>query len=241
MSSLSLPSTNNNTKTDWTKTVPKNITTTASAAEAALTKDASKSNMGQKDFLTLFTTQLKNQDPLDPVKNEAFVAQLAQFSQLEATTGMAQSLTDFVSSQSNQQMLGGANLIGKKVSVPDGPAMLTKGQPVQGVITLPTGADGITISIFDDKGMQVGSEILGAQKLGDMTWFWDGSDDARNPLPDGTYHFKAAVNSQGKITNPTVSTLTSIQAVSQAPDKTMLLQVEGGQTIRLADVNRIGG
>ncbi len=241
MSSLSLPSTNNNTKTDWTKTVPKNITTTASAAEAALTKDASKSNMGQKDFLTLFTTQLKNQDPLDPVKNEAFVAQLAQFSQLEATTGMAQSLTDFVSSQSNQQMLGGANLIGKKVSVPDGPAMLTKGQPVQGVINLPTGADGITINIFDDKGMQVGSQILGAQKLGDMTWLWDGTDDARSALPDGTYHFKATVNSQGKITNPTVSTLAAIQAVSQAPDKTMLLQVEGGQTIRLADVNRIGG
>jgi len=83
MSSLSLPSTNNNTKTDWTKTVPKNITTTASAAEAALTKDTSKSNMGQKDFLTLFTTQLKNQDPLDPVKNEAFVAQLAKDSSIK--------------------------------------------------------------------------------------------------------------------------------------------------------------
>ena len=39
--------------------------------------------MGQSQFLTLFTTQLKNQNPLDPVKNEAFVAQLAQFSQLE--------------------------------------------------------------------------------------------------------------------------------------------------------------
>ena len=43
----------------------------------------------QAEFLTLFTTQLQNQNPLDPVKNEAFVAQLAQFSQFEATTKMA--------------------------------------------------------------------------------------------------------------------------------------------------------
>jgi flagellar hook assembly protein FlgD len=40
--------------------------------------------MGKSEFLTLFTTQLQNQNPLDPVNNEAFVAQLAQFSQLEA-------------------------------------------------------------------------------------------------------------------------------------------------------------
>ena len=45
--------------------------------------------MGQQEFLLLFTTQLQNQNPLDPMKNEEFVAQLAQFSQLEATTTMA--------------------------------------------------------------------------------------------------------------------------------------------------------
>jgi len=67
---------------------PAGIKTTADAANEALTANKSSSGMGQKDFLTLFTTQLKCQDPLDPVKNEAFVAQLAQFSQLEATTGM---------------------------------------------------------------------------------------------------------------------------------------------------------
>ena len=56
---------------------PAGIKTTADAANEALAAKES-SGMGQKDFLTLFTTQLKCQDPLDPVKNEAFVAQLAQ-------------------------------------------------------------------------------------------------------------------------------------------------------------------
>jgi len=102
------------TSPTWNSSVPSSIKTTAQAANDALTAKTGQSGMGQKDFLTLFTTQLKNQDPLDPVKNEAFVAQLAQFSQLEATTGMASSLDTFVSSQAGQQITSSSNLIGKK-------------------------------------------------------------------------------------------------------------------------------
>ena len=72
--------------------------------------------MGQTEFLTLFTTQLKNQNPLDPVKNEAFVAQLAQFSQLEATTAMKTSMQNLVNSLANDRLLGATSLIGKTVS-----------------------------------------------------------------------------------------------------------------------------
>jgi flagellar basal-body rod modification protein FlgD len=54
-------------------------------------------DLDRNAFLRLFTTQLQNQNPLDPMKNEAFVAQLAQFSTLEATTAMSSSLSDFVS------------------------------------------------------------------------------------------------------------------------------------------------
>ena len=70
--------------------------------------------MGQKEFLLLFTTQLQNQNPLDPMKNEEFVAQLAQFSQLEATTSMSESLNGLVGSLQKERMLTGASLIGKK-------------------------------------------------------------------------------------------------------------------------------
>jgi len=104
--------------------LPSNIMTTAQyKAQKALTPQ--KTTMGQSEFLTLFTTQLKNQDPTDPVKNEAFVAQLAQFSQLEATTAMKTSMESLVSSMSNDRMLGAASLIGKSVSIPDGPVTVT--------------------------------------------------------------------------------------------------------------------
>ena len=74
-------------------------TTTQYKAEKAMTPQ--NTSMGQTEFLTLFTTQLKNQDPTDPVKNEAFVAQLAQFSQLEASVAMKTSMENLVSSMSN--------------------------------------------------------------------------------------------------------------------------------------------
>jgi len=85
---------------------PAGLKTTADAAnEALMAKSGTTASMGQKDFLTLFTTQLKCQDPLDPVKNEAFVAQLAQFSQLEATTGMSETLKTYVESMSGERMM----------------------------------------------------------------------------------------------------------------------------------------
>ena len=229
------------TNPNWSSSVPSSIKTTAQAANAALTAKTGQSGMGQKDFLTLFTTQLKNQDPLDPVKNEAFVAQLAQFSQLEATTGMATSLSDFVTSQAGQQITASSNLIGKKVSVPDGPAQLTAGTPVEGIVNLPTGADGVKFQVFDSKGILVNTQVLGAQTVGDLKWAWNGADDAGNALPDGVYSFKATAVSQGKTTNPSVSTMAPVVGVSQAGDKTVVLQILGGKTMKLSDVNRIDG
>ena len=229
------------TNPTWSSAVPSGIKTTAQAANDALTAKTGQSGMGQKDFLTLFTTQLKNQDPLDPVKNEAFVAQLAQFSQLEATTGMATSLENFVTSQAGQHITASSNLIGKKVSVPDGPAQLTAGTPVEGIINLPSGADGVKFQVFDSKGILVNTQVLGAQTVGDLKWAWNGADDAGNALPDGVYRFAATAVSQGKTTTPAVSTMASVVGVSQAADKTVVLQILGGKTLKLADVNRIDG
>jgi flagellar basal-body rod modification protein FlgD len=198
-------------------------------------------NMGQTEFLTLFTTQLKNQNPLDPVKNEAFVAQLAQFSQLEATTAMKTSMQNLVSSLANDRLLGATSLIGKTVGVPDGPVMVTDTTVSQGVVNAPTGADGIKVQIFNDKGILVRTQILGAQPPGDVTIAWDGTNDGGTTVPNGAYRYVASVNSNGTVTKPMVNTYAQVTGVSSAgtADGTMLLEVAGGKTVNLADVKRI--
>jgi flagellar basal-body rod modification protein FlgD len=239
MSNINLLPSNTQVNKAWTTSVPTGITTTAAAAEAAMT--AKSSTMGQTDFLTLFTTQLKNQDPLDPVKNEAFVAQLAQFSQLEATTNMSATLKNFVDSQEGQNIVTGASLIGKTMSVPDAPAVLSGGKPIKGTISLPNGADGVKIQVLNDKGVLVATNILGSQRMGDMSFFWIGADDQGAPLPDGTYRFVASAVSQGLTSQRPVSTAAMITGVSQDASKTTLLQIQGGKTIKLSDVSTIGG
>jgi len=221
--------------------LPSNIKTTAQyKAEKDLTPQ--KTTMGQSEFLTLFTTQLKNQDPTDPVKNEAFVAQLAQFSQLEATTSMKTSMESLVGSMSNDRMLGAASLIGKSVSVPDGPVTVTDNTVSQGTINLPTGADGIRLQVFDNQGQLVRTQIIGAQPVGDTTLAWDGMNDTGAAAPNGTYRYVATVNRAGKITTPTVNTLATVRSVSSAgtADGTLLLEVDGGKSISIADVKRVG-
>ena len=221
--------------------LPSNIKTTAQyKAEKAATPQ--RTTMGQSEFLTLFTTQLKNQDPTDPVKNEAFVAQLAQFSQLEASVAMKTSMENLVASMSNDRMLGAASLIGKAVSVPDGPVTVTDTTVSQGTINLPTGADGIRVQVFNSQGQLVRTQIMGAQPVGDVTLAWDGMTDAGAAAPNGTYRYVATVNRNGNITTPTVNTLATVRSVSSAGtiDGALLLEVDGGKSISLADVRRVG-
>ena len=215
------------------------MTTAQNNAQKAMTPQ--NTSMGQTEFLTLFTTQLKNQDPTDPVKNEAFVAQLAQFSQLEATTSMKTSMNSLVASLANDRMLSATSLIGKTVGVPDGPVEVTSTTVSQGTINVPTGASGIQLQVFNDKGILVRTQIMGAQPVGDVTLSWDGMTDGGTAAANGLYRYVATVNSNGTVTKPTVSTYATVKGVTSAgtSDGTMLLEVAGGKTVNLADVKRI--
>ncbi|MEI7784692.1 MAG: flagellar hook capping FlgD N-terminal domain-containing protein [Betaproteobacteria bacterium] len=202
---------------------------------------ANNATANQQDFLKLFTTQLQNQNPLDPTKNEAFVAQLAQFSQLEATTNMATQLTALTASIQGDRMMSGAALIGKSVVVPGNGFELKAGQPVRASIDLPNGADGLQIDVLNGSGQAVYQQILGPQQAGSFQVSWAGQDMNGQDQPDGAYRFRVTAVAQGKNISPTVSTFSTIRSVSQDSTGEMLVQVQGGQTMKLADVKRIGG
>jgi flagellar basal-body rod modification protein FlgD len=204
---------------------------------------AKKTNeeMGKQEFLTLFTAQLQNQNPLEPVKNEAFVAQLAQFSQLEALTNMQTSLDSFVTSMSSERMLGSAALIGKKVAITDTPTQLTAGATMDATLDLPMGASGVQISVQDKQGRVVKNLIEGPQLPGSVTIQWNGKDSAENPVPAGLYSLSAAAVVNGQTVKVPVSTLSTVRAISTNPaDGSVSVEVDGGKTMLLSDVKRVG-
>ncbi|MEY3522475.1 flagellar hook assembly protein FlgD [Limnohabitans sp. 2KL-51] len=207
-------------------------------------KDAAKKtneDMGKQEFLTLFTAQLQNQNPLEPVKNEAFVAQLAQFSQLEALTNMQGSLDNFVKSYSGERMLGSAALIGKKVSVIDTPTQLTSGGVIDGSIDLPMGASQVQLSVHDSQGRLVQELVAGPQLPGTAPVSWNGKDATDKPAPSGLYRLSATATVNGKSVPVPVSTLSTVRAISSNPaDGSVSVEVDGGKTMLLTDVKRVG-
>lgn len=196
--------------------------------------------MGKTEFLTLFTTQLQNQNPLDPVNNEAFVAQLAQFSQLEASTNMSASLEKMANSLKGERFMAGANLIGKQVTAPMGNARYEPGTTISGLLSLPTGADRVSLDVYDANNRKVFTQSLGRQMPGDLKLSWDGSLDGGGTAPAGAYRIIATVNSLGKTTQTPISTPLTVKSVTYSPaDDDLIIEVEGGATVPLSKLSRI--
>jgi flagellar basal-body rod modification protein FlgD len=106
-------------------TAPVDPTTAPTGAMAK----ATAATLGKDDFLKLLVGQLKNQDPLNPTSDTDFIGQMAQFSQLEQTTNMAQVNEQAAAQQSGSRAVA---LLGKTVTYPDASGSLTTG-PVERV------------------------------------------------------------------------------------------------------------
>ena len=223
--------------------LPSNILTTAEAQQKAAAAKSSAtgtgpSTMGESDFLTLFTTQLKDQDPLNPADGANFVSQLAQFSQLEATTSMSGQMTNLVNSLSGESLMSSALLINSKVAVPNAPEALSAGTASPALIALPNGADSVNIQVKDSTGALINTYSLGKQASGNLSWTWDGQTSQGSTAPDGNYTFSATAMLSGQSSKPTISTMQTVTGVTQNNGQVML-NVANGQSVSAGSVQYI--
>ncbi len=86
------------------------------------TNVTSNSALNQEDFLNLFLTELNYQDPLEPLSNRDFLAQMAQFASIEQTKQTTESVNNLVYLNSSSQSV---SLLGKKVEVVNGAELVT--------------------------------------------------------------------------------------------------------------------
>jgi flagellar basal-body rod modification protein FlgD len=203
-------------------------------------RQPTREDMGRQEFLTLFTAQLQNQNPLEPVKNEAFVAQLAQFSQLEALTNMQGSLESFVTTMSSDRILNSSTLVGKKVAVEGAFGFVDEFAGLEGKIDLPQGASSIQVSVFDGSGRQVADLSGGPQLPGTWPLYWDGTDSLGNAAPAGNYRMTVNAIVGGQPQNIPVNIMSTVRAVTSGADGSISLQVDGGKTVKLSDVKHVG-
>lgn len=82
-------------------------------------KQTGSSTLGKDDFLKILMTQLQNQDPLNPMQDKDFVAQMATFSSLEQMTNLNSSMDSFIKSVEQNQFMQASSMIGKTVTYAD--------------------------------------------------------------------------------------------------------------------------
>ncbi|ASP40621.1 flagellar hook capping protein [Bacterioplanes sanyensis] len=139
-------------------------------------KDEPKSNeLGKNAFLELMVAQLNNQNPLEPTDNQAFVAQLAQFSSVEGIDNLNTTAEAMMSQLNSASALQASSLVGQSVIV-DGndTGLLLGGGVVSGFTDIPASATDIRLQIQGKSGELLEQIPLGNHGAGAMSVRWDG-------------------------------------------------------------------
>lgn len=168
-------------------------------------------------FLKLLVTQLKNQDPMNPMENAELTMQLAQMSAVEGISRMNATLDGLVEQFRSTQALQGAALVGRQVMA-EGDALRLTGAGAAGGMVLDKAAEGITVSIWNDAGVLVRQLSLGALPAGFHRFVWDGVDTQGRVLPEGPYLFRVGATSQGQPVTPASYALGTVQSVALLGD-----------------------
>ncbi len=151
----------------------------------------------QNRFLTMLTTQLKNQDPLNPMDNSQMTSQLAQMSTVSGIEKLNSTLNALVSSLSDAQAMQSADMIGKSVLVSGSKLAWANGAAFAGA-NLASAADEVKVSIVNSAGAVVQTQSLGAHEAGSFTFSWDGLLGDGSAAPEGVYSFKLDATQGGK-------------------------------------------
>ncbi|HTN54284.1 MAG TPA: flagellar hook capping FlgD N-terminal domain-containing protein [Anaeromyxobacter sp.] len=202
------------------------------------TTSTASNDLGKDAFLKLLTTQLQNQDPLNPTDDKEWIAQLAQFSSLEQLQNLGTKLDSLVTGQSSSTELNATSLVGKQVLFNASKVGLVQGSTSAFQVALDVADDSTSAVLADSTGRVVRSLPLGARDAGTFSVTWDGLDDNGQPLPSGNYFLTVAgtrkdgtpVSAQAQIR----ATVTGVTLDGQTPEL-----VVAGQHLQLSDILEI--
>lgn len=178
--------------------------TTNTASQALLDSVNGKKNTAkgsvdaaQDRFMTLLVTQMKNQDPLNPMDNAQVTSQMAQLSTVTGIDKLNNTLESLIGSVQTGQSYQASSMIGHNVLVP-GHEVSTNGTGGYFGVDLPIGADKLSVIIKDSAGSTIRSLALGAQDAGTLPLSWDGFADDGSVAKAGSYKFEVTATTAGQ-------------------------------------------
>ncbi|MEN4590120.1 flagellar hook assembly protein FlgD [Pantoea agglomerans] len=148
----------------------------------------------QNQFLTMLVTQLKNQDPTNPMDNSQLTTQLAQINTLSGIEKLNTTLGSISGQISTSQSLQSSTLIGHGVMVNGGQILVGKGTTTPFGVELASASTGASATIKDASGNVIDTVDLGALSAGVHTFSWDGKLTDGSEAPDGKYSVAIAAS-----------------------------------------------
>lgn len=160
-------------------------------ARGNLIPTGAQKELGQDDFLRLFVTKLRYQDPMSPMQDEAFIAQLAEFSSLQQLTALNENFEasirwDVINNQTINNSVA-AQLIGKQVVANLSELRLTEENEPKLSFELSEFASSIKIEIVDDSGETIRTLTESQLPAGRNEVVWDGNTEDGERAPEGIY------------------------------------------------------
>jgi|SaaInl7_100m_RNA_FD_contig_111_126041_length_5534_multi_9_in_0_out_0_2 flagellar basal-body rod modification protein FlgD len=203
------------------------LTTAAvSGLGAAPGAEPASQTLGKDAFMQLLVTQLRHQNPLEPMDNKDFIAQLSQFTSLEELSSIRESFDASLATQRTMNQTMAVGLLGREVGVPANQVTLESGLEAKVHYTLPEQAD-VQIEIQNVLGTVVRTLTPGAQPSGDQGVVWDGNDDLGNPLPEGNYTYHVLAVGGGNRQVPVQPFFKGLVDSVRMTDAGIMLTVEG--------------
>lgn len=224
-----------------TTAVGSTTATTSTGASADLAAGQANLSTGYTTFLTLLTTQLKNQDPTSPLDTNQFTQQLVQMTGVQQqllSNQLLQTLVD--QSSSSQGVAGAVGLIGKTVDAISSTATLSGGK-ADWQYNLVSGAATATLTVSDASGKAIWTGSAPDLSKGIHAFSWDGKTSAGAQVADGgTYTLSvAATDANGaKITTQTF--ITGVVGSATNTDGVVQLKI-GANTAPLSAVTSVHG
>lgn len=187
-------------------------------------------------FLSLLTTQLKNQSPLDPLDTNQFTQQLVQFTEVEQAVKMNRNLETLTKLAAATTITNAVGYIGKEVTASGSAATLSAGNAAWRFSVADTSPN-TTFTVFDANGSQIYSETRPVGK-GAATFTWDGRTPSGTVAPDGSYRLAIrALDSKGNQLQVSTSVAGIVDGVDMSGAEPVLLV--GGREVKLHEVTVI--
>lgn len=191
----------------------------------------------QDRFLKLLTTQLKTQDPSNPMDNAQMTSQMAQISTVSGLENVNASVKALTDNQNASQSLLATLMIGRSALVNSGSVNLSGGA-AKAVVDFPQSVTEATVTIRNASGTVLNEMKLGGQKTGQMTLSWDGKDAKGVAVADGDYAISIKASNGATAVDARVLSPTRISSV--AIDKGVAsLVLDNGKKMSMSDIAQI--